>query len=61
MAFTFVDPNVIPEDEIAGDGLSPGGQLFAATDNVAFMEALMAYDLVANNPASGAQRYWNPA
>lgn len=61
MAFTFVDPNVIPDESIAGDGLSPGGQLFAATTNVDFMEALMAYDLVSNNPASGAQRYWNPA
>ena len=60
MAFTPVDANVIPFDEIAGDGLSPGGQIFAATDNVAFMEALMAYDLTTIYNAT-SEKYWSPA
>ena len=60
MAFTFVDPNNIPDESLAGDGLSPGLQMFAATTAIDFMEATMAVDLVVNN-SQNAQKFWSPA
>lgn len=60
MAFTPVDPNVLPYDEMAGDGLSPGAQVLAATTAIDFMEALMAFDLVENDPTN-VQKFWSPA